>query len=133
MFARLSRVTIVVMPDCTNDVIGKIVSFLREAGIAVTHRPVDDETFLPGIDIVEGTLIIDELRLLYPGDLIHEAGHLAVTPALFRNQLSGKVESPHQNPDVIEAAAICWSYAACVHLGLDPRVVFHKHGYHGRS
>ena len=34
---------------------------------------------------------------------------------------------------MIEAAAISWSYAACVHLGLDPRVVFHEQGYHGRS
>src|SRR5436190_7543690 len=103
------------MPDRTNEVIGEILSFLREVGIVVTRRPIDDGTFLPGIDVVEGTLIIDELRLLYLGDLLHEAGHLAVTPAPFRNQLSGKVESPYENADVIEAAAICWSYAACLH------------------
>ena len=29
--------------------------------------------------------------------------------------------------------AIAWSYAAAVHLGLDPAVVFHEAGYRGGS
>jgi hypothetical protein len=32
-----------------------------------------------------------------------------------------------------EIAAQAWSYAACVHLGLDPRIVFHAGGYHGQA
>jgi len=122
------------MSAASNDITAQaIIAFLRDIGIRVELSSIDDDTFLPGIDVVEGALIVDESRLLYPGDLLHEAGHLAVTPGAFRNQLSGKVETPHENPDVIEAAAICWSYAACLHLGLDPRLVFHEHGYHGRS
>ena len=27
--------------------------------------------------------------------------------------------------------AIAWSYAACMHLGIDPVFVFHNDGYHG--
>jgi hypothetical protein len=30
-----------------------------------------------------------------------------------------------------EFAAIAWSYAAAVRLGIDPHVVFHSAGYHG--
>ena len=119
--------------EFVNDTVEQIVSFLREIGIEIKRGSIDGNTFLPGIDVSKGSLVIDELNLLYPGDLLHEAAHLAVTPAEFRNQLSGTVEALHGNPDVIEAAAICWSYAACVHLGLDPRVVFHGHGYHGRA
>ena len=31
----------------------------------------------------------------------------------------------------LEMAAIAWSYAAAVHLNLDPAVVFHEEGYRG--
>ena len=119
--------------DTDVDTVRQIIAFILEIGISLRYGSVDDDTFLPGIDVREGALIVDESLLLYPGDLLHEAGHLAVTPASFRPQLSGKVEAPHGNADEIEAAALCWSYAACVHLRLDPRVVFHEHGYHGRS
>lgn len=29
--------------------------------------------------------------------------------------------------------AIAWLYAACVHLQIDPRIVFHESGYNGKS
>jgi hypothetical protein len=32
-----------------------------------------------------------------------------------------------------ELGAIAWSYAAALHLQLDPGVVFHEHGYRGGS
>ena len=32
-----------------------------------------------------------------------------------------------------EVGAIAWSYAAALHLRLDPAVVFHAHGYRGGS
>ncbi|HUR96874.1 MAG TPA: hypothetical protein VMZ26_02280 [Pyrinomonadaceae bacterium] len=115
------------------DVTSKIVTFLRQIGIPVSAGEVDDGSFLPGIQVVAGGLVVDESKLKYPGDLLHEAGHLAVTPAHARSHLSGQVETPDANPDVIESAAMCWSYAACVYLEIDPAVVFHEHGYHGRA
>jgi hypothetical protein len=110
-----------------------IVAFLRKIGLPVAAGSVDDASFLPGIEVAKGGLVVDEAKLKYPGDLLHEAGHLAVTPAALRPHLSGQVETPGANADVIESAAMCWSYAACLHLQLDPGEVFHQYGYHGRG
>jgi len=109
-----------------------IVSFLREVGLSVASGNVDDETFLPGIQVVAGGLVVDEAKLKHPGDLLHEAGHLAVTPLATRADLNGQVEAPDANADIIEAAAICWSYAASLYLDIDPKAVFHDDGYRGR-
>ena len=111
----------------------RIVDFLSEIGIKVGFGEVPEGSFLPGIDVVDGGLVVDESRLRYPGDLLHEAGHLAVSPAVIRPGLQGTIEIKDAIPPVVEAAAMSWSYAACIHLGLDPQVVFHEAGYHGQS
>ena len=115
------------------NLVPQIIEFLRSIGIAVAEGDVEDGTFLPGIDVVHGGLVVDAAKLEYPGDLLHEAGHIAVTPASDRPAISGEVETPDSVPELIELEAILWSYAASIHLGLDPRVVFHEHGYHGQS
>ena len=117
----------------TDGVTELIVEFLLEIGIAVSAGEVDDASFLPGIEVVNGSLVVDISKLKYPGDLLHEAGHLAVSPAAQRSRLSGTVEDTHSAPQLIEMEAMLWSYAAALHLGIDPRIVFHKDGYHGQS
>jgi hypothetical protein len=112
---------------------GRIVTFLRQIGLSVVRASVKGDSFLPGIEVVDGGLVVDESKLKYLGDLLHEAGHLAVTPGTARSSMNGQVETPGVDPNVIESAAMCWSYAACRHLQIDPRIVFHEHGYHGRS
>jgi hypothetical protein len=84
---------------------------------------------LPGIQIERGGLVIDEARLAHGGDLLHEAGHLAVTPASERPLLSGTV--PEDGG--AEMAAIAWSWAACVRLSLPASVLFHDAGYKGNA
>lgn len=116
-----------------DETVVKIFAFLRRIGMSLRTGEVNDETFLPGIEVVNGGLVVDEAKLKYPGDLLHEAGHLAVAPARSRPHLSGKVELLDSEPPVVELEAMLWSYAACLHLGLDPRIVFHEHGYHGQS
>jgi hypothetical protein len=111
----------------------RFVDFLLEIGIPVEYGDTTEQTFLPGIEVVSGGLLIDRSELLYPGDILHEAGHLAVAPTEIRSSLTGEVIIPGEQPGTVEAAAMCWSYAACLHLDIDPRVVFHEHGYHGRS
>jgi hypothetical protein len=116
-----------------NELTERIAKFLNEIGIEVLSAKLSGETFLPGISVKNGKLVVDEEKLLYPGDLLHEAGHIAVTPARFRYEINDEISLPELHPGVLETEAIMWSYAACVHLDLDPQIVFHAAGYLGNS
>jgi hypothetical protein len=107
----------------------RIVAFLREIGLAVRTGTVTGETALPGIDIDCGALVIDERKMTYPGDLLHEAGHLAVTTPSRRAAFHHDVG----NEPAEEMGAIAWSYAAAMHIGIAPQIVFHDAGYRGGS
>lgn len=133
-FANAENASIIqqIMP-IQNDLTNKITSFLTQIGIETIPVKLAEETFLPGILVKNGRLLIDEEKLEFPGDLLHEAGHLAVAPANLRDKLSDEVVLPELNPDVLETQAILWSYAACVYLEIDPRIVFHEGGYKGKS
>lgn len=106
-----------------------IVRFLTEIGIEVRASEIAGSTFLPGIDVAGGALVIDESKLLYPGDLLHEAGHLAVLTPGERTKAGTTIDTGPGE----EMAVIAWSYAAALHLGLDPAIVFHPDGYKGDS
>jgi len=93
----------------------------------VVERSIDGVTALPGITVQRGTLIVDPSKLKHPGDLLHEAGHLALLSGEERAETSGDLGDDGGN----EMAAIAWSYAASVQLALDPAVVFHPDGYRG--
>ena len=111
--------------------------FLATIGLEVTEADLRTaDTFVPGIFIAHGRLLIDPAKLLYPGDLLHEAGHLAVVPPAERAQLSGNIMDgkPGQvGTDGEEIVAMLWSYAASEAIGLLPEVVFHPYGYKGAS
>ena len=111
----------------------KILAFLKEIGIRIVEKELDDTTFLPGLAIGPDCLIIDYQKLKYPGDILHEAGHLAVTPASERKYI-GTGSMPEEWPTQgDEIGAMLWSYAASCHLELPFDVVFHPNGYKGNS
>ena len=112
-----------------------ITEFVRSIGIEVNFDTITEETFLPGILISNGRLIIDTDQLLYPGDILHEAGHIAAMPAAERNSLRGNIGMVKNASEALgeEMMAIAWSYAACVTIGIPPEIVFHEHGYKGAS
>jgi len=107
----------------------RIVEFIRGIGLTVAAGELDGPGAVPGIRIEHGALVVDESQLRYPGDLLHEAGHLAVADPARRPTMSGDVASDGGE----EMASIAWSYAAAIHLGIDPAVVFHPDGYRGGS
>jgi hypothetical protein len=109
--------------------IALIIGFLREIGLSVIEDALPGETFLPGVTIRGSSLIFDPIALRHPGDLLHEAGHLAVLPPAAREQ----AEAILLDKPETEMAAIVWSYAAACYLQLAPEVVFHPDGYRGNS
>ena len=99
----------------------RIARFIRGIGLRIRHGEIAGPTILPGIFIDHGAIVVDEARLRFPGDLLHEAGHLAVVPPRRRQEIHGNAGSDPAE----EMMAIAWSYAAALHIGLDPAVLFH--------
>jgi len=113
-------------------IINTIIVFLREIGLEVLLEDHEGPSFLPGIRIKSGGLSIDPSQVLYPGDILHEAGHLATVPYSIRCKLDGVL------PDIdlhraAELMSLAWSYAACLKLQFGPEVVFHAAGYKGEA
>jgi hypothetical protein len=107
------------------------VEFLNGIGIETTYRKISSKSFLPGLLINNGMIIIDKELLEHPGDILHEAGHIAVVPANDRARLSERNIPTRKDRELEEIMAIAWSYAACFHLLIDPSFVFHEKGYRG--
>ncbi|MDB5471865.1 MAG: hypothetical protein JWR84_3425 [Caulobacter sp.] len=96
-----------------------IVAFIRSLGIAVEARRLEDAGPLPGMGIRKGVIVYDPDQAYAPGDLLHEAGHLAVSDPARRDR------EPFDATPAEEMMATAWSWAAGRHLGLPSRVVFH--------
>ena len=110
----------------------RILDFFREIKLPFELVQLGNDTFMPGMTIVDGALWIDTEKLVHPGDLLHEAGHIAVTPSEQRRRLGGDMKKAGHGGGE-EMAAIAWSWAALRHIGLAPEVVFHPQGYRGGS
>lgn len=107
------------------ELISKLTAFLQRTGIPVRHEKIEGATFLPGLTIMDGTLVVDAARLEWPGDMLHEAAHIALAAPSRRTALHGKLSvTPAE-----EMAALAWSYAAAISAGIDPAIVFHEGGY----
>lgn len=111
----------------------KIIHFLEEIGIPVVETELPDDCFLPGLALEKNTILMDPERMRFPGDLLHEAGHLAVTAAEERKLIGTSEMDPAWPTEGDEIAAILWSYAALQHLNIKPEVVFHPNGYKNQS
>jgi hypothetical protein len=117
----------------TQTTLQQITNFLSSIGIKVIEQKLPTDTFLPGLSLLGNSILIDSEQLKYPGDLLHEAGHIATTEEN-RRPLIGTSEMGENWPsDGDEIATILWSFAACHHLGLDLNVVFHPNGYKNDS
>jgi hypothetical protein len=111
-----------------------IVDFINRIGITCIPQKLAHNTFLPGIDIQNGAILYDPEHMKFPGDLLHEAGHLAVLlpedrkKACSPDKLFGDLQEMGA-----ELGAIAWSWAAITELSLPPEIVFHPTGYRGSS
>jgi hypothetical protein len=114
-----------------DDIVITITDFIRSIGIPIKFEAISEEMVLPGITIEHGGLVIDAEKLLYPGDILHEAGHLAVASPDIRAAMHGALDPKKDFEIAGELMTIPWSYAAALYLQIDPHIVFHSGGYHG--
>ena len=103
------------------------MGFLRSIGIAARWGAFEPASVIPGVLVAEGELVVEAGKLLWPGDLLHEAGHLAILEPTRRKAVDGDFGADGG----YEMAAIAWSWAALKALGLDAHVLFHDGGYRG--
>lgn len=114
----------------------KILAFLTQIELPFQLSHFTHDTFLPGLRLQQGVLHIDVDKLLYAGDILHEAAHIAVCEPTERHLLSDDVYKCRSNKSWMkgeEIAAIAWSVAAIQHIGLPISVVLHPDGYKGSS
>jgi hypothetical protein len=112
-------------------VLDTIIDFVTSIGLEIIMRPITKDAFLPGLVPENGKIIVDTDKLLYPGDILHEAGHLAAYDAETRKTIGDPL--PEFMSDGFEIMALAWPYTACLHIGLPPNVIFHAGGYKGEG
>ena len=104
----------------------RCLDFLDSVGIEVGQMGDSKEQRLEGLAIVDGRLLIDPKTLVWPSDLLHEGGHIAVAAPEDRPTL-GPIE-----PDgADEMMAMAWSYAASLKCDIGLEELFHSGGYRG--
>jgi len=119
------------MNSSENEAFEKCICFLKEIGIDVQFKALNPTTILPGFEVEKGILNINLNAVTFPGDILHEAGHIAVVPAAERETLNNETIGQRENREAEEMMAIAWSYAACCHLQINTEFVFHEAGYKG--
>lgn len=110
------------MGPLDSQLLARIIAFIRSLGIDVHERAMTRDTLVPGIDIQDGAVVVEASRLCKPADLLHEAAHIALTDPAKRNALGGTIGSSAAE----EITAIAWTWAAAMHLEIDPAEVFHE-------
>lgn len=54
------------MPPFANPLTQQIATFLRTIGLEIEPRSLDETSFLPGLALENGRILVDEARMLYP-------------------------------------------------------------------
>ena len=109
----------------SDPLVNQLASFIGAKGVEAEACAIDWKTLFPGLDIRCGVVLIDEGQLMHPGNILHEAGHIAVHDPARRSH-------PEFRPSKgEELSALAWSYAAVIELGLDPELVFYPGSFKG--
>lgn len=115
------------------EVINCCYRFVRSIGIEIEEKTIAGKTFTPGITIIGSKLIVDREQMKYPGDLLHEAGHIALLTEAQRTKLDGDATADDKRTEGYELGVLSWSYFAALEAGVPPEAVFHSDGYKGES
>jgi len=108
------------------DAARRCLAFLDGIGIEAARLDTGKAQLLDGLAIIGGRLLIDPAVPVWPGDLLHEGGHIAVADPDERATLGPIIADAGD-----EMAAIAWSYAAACACRLPLDQLFHECGYRG--
>jgi hypothetical protein len=106
--------------------LARMVSFLDTIGIEMRAGAVDVPTIFPGSLIDRGSLVIDEAKLVAPGDALHEAAHIALAPPERRAGDTAFLDGADGGE---ELTTIAWCWAALLRLDIAPEDIFHGTAY----
>ncbi len=126
-----------------------IVAFVRGIGIGVEFGELGRHGFLPGTNVQRGVIHVDPETLIGSGDLLHEAGHIAILSRRHWPRLGPNLQADMEailaeetaagtlDPKLTKAATMgemmaqAWSYGAALQAGVPPSAVFfpgtHRH------
>lgn len=113
--------------------LARITAFLADIGIPATPAAGEGPTFLPGIWIEGASLRYEADQLVSPGDLLHEAGHIALTDPARRPTLNHASMTAAPPDAGEELATLLWSALAARACGLPLAQLFHDQGYKGQG
>ncbi len=105
-----------------------MAEFLRSIGIDMRAGDVDVPTLFPGSLVSRGSLVIDESRLVAPGDALHEAAHIAIAPPERRFHDFAFLDDATGGE---ELTTIAWCWAALLQMEIAPEDIFHGTAYKG--
>jgi hypothetical protein len=106
--------------------LSRMAAFLGSIGIDMRAGTIDVPTLFPGSPLSHGSLVIDESRLVAPGDALHEAAHIALAPPERRSQDFGFLKTATGGE---ELTTIAWSWVALPELDIRPEDIFHGVAY----
>ncbi len=104
----------------------RMADFLASIGIEMKAAVVTETTQFPGVLIDRGRLVVEESKIRAPGDVLHEAAHIALAPPARRPLDHGVLTGATGGE---ELTAIAWSWAALLKIGLAPEDIFHAGSY----
>lgn len=105
-----------------------MAAFLGTIGIEMRAGSVDQPTLFPGSLVSHGSLMIDESKLIAPGDALHEAAHIALAPPERRTRDAAFLDEATGGE---ELTTIAWCWAALLNLEITPEDIFHGTAYKG--
>jgi hypothetical protein len=108
--------------------LNRMAEFLSAIGIEMRAGVVDSPTLFPGSLIDHGSLVIDESKLIAPGDALHEAAHIALAPPSRRALDVAFLDDATGGE---ELTTISWCWAALLKLDIEPEDIFHGTAYKG--
>lgn len=135
----------------TSEEISQISEFLNQHDIELIHLNEAIHGFVSGVKIKKGTLLVGNNATL--DSILHEAGHLAITPKPFRHLMSGNLSSglkkmfevlsdKNLDPDselmrhsiqCSDPEATAWAFAAGRLLGFKDDLIILNSSYDGEG